>query len=292
MRFRSVRLVAVIAALAALVLASLAAGTAGASPSGRPAATHQPGRATGAVSVTDVTIAVPHQPPVRAFVVAPPEGGRRHSHAGVLWLHWLGQIHNDRSEFLSQAVDLAQEAGVVSILPEGTFPWYEGPDGSARDRTQVEDQLAAYRRVLDRLAGDERVDPQRIAVVGHDYGAMYGALLADRDPRVSALALQAPDARWGDWFASYWLELEGEQRDAYAELFDGLDPVEHVARLRSHVLLQFAGLDDYVTAEVADAFSAANPHAQRIDYPRADHQLTDKGILDLQQFLAAQLRLG
>ena len=46
-----------------------------------------------------------------------------------------------------------------------------------------------------------------------------------------------------------------------------------------------------MTPAVADAFAAANPQATRIDYPRADHQLTDRGIVDLEQFLAGQLHL-
>lgn len=249
-----------------------------------------PARSTG-VTVTDIKIRVPDQPAVEAYLVAPAGHARPHKSAGVLWLHWLGQIHNDRTEFLAQAVEMADQ-GVVSILPMGGFPWAADPDGTAGDVTLVENQLAAYRRVLDRLAGDRAVDPDRIAVVGHDYGAMYGALLADADPRVSALALQALDATWGNWFASYWLGLEGQQRDEYSALFADLDPIGHVDRLGEHVLLQFAGSkDEYVTAEVADAFAAANSHAKRIDYPRADHQLGDLARADLESFLTHELAL-
>ena len=263
-----------------------AAGSAIAEPRGRSVADH----ASGGVSVRDIEIRVPDQAPVRAWLVAPAGPAPRHSMAGVLWLHWLGQIHNDRSEFLSQAVAMA-DRGVVSVLPDGGFPWVEDPDGTAADVTRVEDQLAAYRRVLDRLASRRAVDPERIAVVGHDYGAMYGSLLADSDERVSVLALQALDATWGNWFATYWLGLEGQARADYSQLFAGLEPVDHVARLGSHVLLQWAGRDEYVSAEVADAVSAANPDARRIDYPRADHQLDDKALRDLAGFLTEQLAL-
>jgi pimeloyl-ACP methyl ester carboxylesterase len=208
----------------------------------------------------------------------------------VLWLHWLGQIHNDRSEFLSEAVDLAGQ-GVVSILPQGHFPWVPDPDGTAGDVALVRNQVAAYRAVLDRLVAEKAVDPDRIAVVGHDYGAMYGALLADRDRRVSVLAMQAPDSLWGNWFATYWLGLEGPARQDYYELFAGLDPVEHVSRLRSHVLFQWAGRDEFVPEAVRDAFVVANPRAKSILYPNADHQLTDAAIADLTAFLSDQLDL-
>jgi pimeloyl-ACP methyl ester carboxylesterase len=208
----------------------------------------------------------------------------------VLWLHWLGQIHNDRSEFLSEAVELAGQ-GVVSILPQGHFPWVPDPDGTAGDVTLVRNQVAAYRAVLDRLAAHKAVDPDRIAVVGHDYGAMYGALLADRDRRVSVLAMQAPDSLWGNWFATYWLALEGQARQDYYDLFAGLDPGDHVSRLRSHVLFQWAGRDEFVPGEVRAAFVAANPQAKSVVYPNADHQLTDAAIADLTAFLSEQLGL-
>ena len=243
-----------------------------------------------AVTITDIAVRVPHQRPVQAWVVAPAAGQRRHAAAGVLWLHWLGHRHNDRSEFLSQAVGFAGQ-GVVSVLPAGGFPWVEDPDGTPADAERVRAQVAAYRQVLDRLAGTRAVDPHRIAVVGHDYGAMYGALLADQDPRVSVLALQAPDATWGNWFATHWLGLQGQARADYGALFPGLDPVDHVARLGSRVLLQWAGDDKYVAADVADAVSAANPLATRLDYPTADHQLGDRAIADLAGFLTAQLGL-
>ena len=44
-----------------------------------------------------------------------------HPEAGVLWLHWLGEINGDRSEYLSEAVTLAGQ-GVVSVLPAGLLP--------------------------------------------------------------------------------------------------------------------------------------------------------------------------
>ena len=45
------------------------------------------------------------------------------------------------------------------------------------------------RRALDVLLAQPGVDPKRIAYVGHDFGAMYGAVLAGVDRRVSVWAL-------------------------------------------------------------------------------------------------------
>ena len=154
--------------------------------------------------VDDITIAVPGQDPVPAWLVRPGGQPKKHSRAGVLWLHWLGEINGDRNEYLSEAVTLAGE-GVVSVLPQGYFPWVPNPDGTTGDVTLVENQVAAMRAALDRLVAERSVDVSRVALVGHDYGAMYGALLADSDARISAMVLQAPDALMGNWFAQFWL---------------------------------------------------------------------------------------
>ena len=247
--------------------------------------------ATGGVVVEDVSIAVPGQDPVQAYDVRPAGDLTKRSAPGVLWLHWLGQINNDRSEYLPEAITLAGQ-GVVSVLPLGFFPWVPNPDGTTGDVTLVENQVAAFRRALDRLANTRGVDPSRIALVGHDYGAMYGSLLADSDDRISAMVLEAPDALMGNWFAQFWLGLEGQEREDYLALFDGLDPVDHTARLGSHVLFQWAGEDFFIGQDVRDAYAASSPDAQVKLYERADHQLTDAARVDRLAFLTEQLDLS
>ena len=258
------------------------------------ASTAQPTRSTqktqGQVVVEDIAIAVPGQDPVQAWLVRPAGQPKKHSQAGVLWLHWLGEINGDRNEYLSEAVTLAGK-GVVSVLPQGYFPWVPNPDGTANDVRLVENQVKAFRAALNRLDAIGAVDDSRIAVVGHDYGAMYGALLADKDERVSAMVLQAPDARMGNWFATFWLQLEGQQRADYLALFADLDPVDHTARLGSHVLFQWAGEDFFIPAEVRDAYAASSPAAQVKLYERADHELTDVARVDRLAFLTEQLGL-
>jgi dienelactone hydrolase len=242
------------------------------------------------IVVEDVSIAVPGQAPVQAYVVRPAGELKKHSAPGVLWLHWLGEINNDRSEYLPEAITLAGE-GVVSVLPLGYFPWVPNPDGTTGDVTLVENQVAAFGSALDRLAGMRAVDDSRIALVGHDYGAMYGSILADSDPRVSSMVLEAPDALMGNWFAKFWLGLEGSERDAYLALFDGLDPVDHTARLGDHVLFQWAADDAFIGQDVRDAYAASSPDAQVRLYERTDHELTDAARLDRLAFLREQLGL-
>jgi dienelactone hydrolase len=256
--------------------------TAGTQTAKRPAQQH--------VVVEDITIPVPGQDPVQAWFVHPAGEAKKHSAPAVLWLHWLGEINNDRSEYLSEAVGLAGK-GVYSVLPNGYFPWVPNPDGTTGDVTLVENQVAAFRSALDRLASERAVDPTRIALVGHDYGAMYGALLADSDDRISTMVLQAPDALMGNWFAQFWLQLEGDARTQYLALFDGLDPVDHTARLGDRVLFQWAGRDDFIGQDVRDAYAASSPDAQVDFYERNDHEFRDDARADRLAFLADQLGL-
>lgn len=244
----------------------------------------------GGVVVEDISIPVPGQEPVQAYLVRPSGNLKKSSAPGVLWLHWLGEINNDRSEYLPEAITLAGE-GVVSVLPLGYFPWVPNPDGTTGDVTLVENQVDAFRSALDRLDGVRAVDDSRIALVGHDYGAMYGALLADSDERVSTMVLQAPDALMGNWFAKFWLGYEGAERDAYLALFEDLDPVDHAARLGDRVYIQWAGDDFYIGQDVRDAYAASSPDAITTLYPNQDHEFRDSARVDRLAFLRDQLGL-
>jgi dienelactone hydrolase len=292
---RTIRRAAVTAAAAGLVVsgATLAAAAPGADApaTAATAATTAHRDGASAIDVRTVTIAVEGHPDVTAWMVRPAHAAA-HSQAGILWLHWLGEIHSDRSEFLAEAIELAGE-GVVSILPQGDFPWVGDPNGTPDDVAAVEGQIAAYRAALNRVQRDAAVDPARVAVVGHDYGAMYGAVAAHRDGDVAAVVLAAPDATWGNWFATFWLRYhEGNVRAAYYSMFAGLDPLEHVGWLGNRLLLQWAGDDIYIPAEVRDQFAAAAPDAKKITYAGVDHEFTTRAQIDRDAFLRERLGLS
>jgi dienelactone hydrolase len=257
-----------VAPVAGLAGSALTAAPAAAAPAA-PAAS----RPVADVLVRDVSVPVPGQEAVPAYLVLP--GGRRPAHTApaVLFLHWFdpASVNSDRTEFLAEAVRLAAR-GAVSLLPQQAFPWAGDPVGDARDVATVRHEVARMRRALDALLRRPEVDPRRVAVVGHDYGAMYGALLAAADPRVAALAALTADATWAHWFLAYWLQRDDP---AYAALFAGLEPVDAVARVAAHrpVLLQFADDDPYIDAATRDRFRAAAPGATRTVFPGAGHRL-------------------
>ena len=135
--------------------------------------------------MSDVSLDIAGADPVEAFVVEPREGAAR---AGVLFLHWLGEHHNNRTQFLSEASALA-ELGVRSVLPAGRLPWLVPPSDADTDAANIELEGRRLDRALAELASPlGRKVP--LAIVGHDFGAMHGILLAARQPRVG---------RWSWW---------------------------------------------------------------------------------------------
>jgi dienelactone hydrolase len=275
------------AVLAVAVAGALATVAAASPPPGR-ASTSPP---VTQVSVQDVRVPVPGQQPVPAYLVRSAGALKPGSQAGVLFLHWLGQIHSDRTEFLAEAIQLAPR-GAVSLLPEGVFPWRVAPSGKPGDVTAIKQQLAVFQACLNWLISKSYVSGSRIGVVGHDYGAMYGALLANSDPRVHTAVLATPDATWGHWFVKYWLGFTGSRAARYKALFTSLQPVRHVSRLGSHELFQWAGQDIFVSASVRKRFAAAAPLSPVGFFPNSDHQLTTAAQIARDKFLATELGLS
>lgn len=246
--------------------------------------------APSSVVVRDVTLHI-HGTPVSLFVVAPATH-RAHANAGILFLHWFapGTVGADRTEYLADAVGLAEQ-GTVSFLPQGTFPWMGDPVGTRADARAIRRQLAVFRGLLDRLAMRTDVDPTRVAVVGHDYGAMYAALLARTDRHVRAAVLETPDATWENWFLTFWLDLDADQATQYAATFAGLEPVSAIHGLGGRVYLQFADDDFFIPEEVRSAFVAADPGA-KVSLYAAEHELNTDATTDRLAWLETELSLA
>src|SRR5215470_885823 len=99
-----------------------------------------------AVVVQDISIPVPGQAPVDAWLVRPDGHAAPESLAGVIYLHWLEPpaSNQNRSEFLDEAVTVAAH-GAVAILPDLTFPWTGEFFGDKRDVDSVKAQEFAVR---------------------------------------------------------------------------------------------------------------------------------------------------
>ncbi|HUG08888.1 MAG TPA: hypothetical protein VMP13_08350 [Acidimicrobiia bacterium] len=92
--------------------------------------------------------------------------------AAVLYLHWFDEAPSaNRTQYLEEATRLA-EVGVVSLLPQLSFPWHSAPTDTDRDLGRIKSELEFLHAAHAVLSDTEGVDNNRIAVVGHDFGAM------------------------------------------------------------------------------------------------------------------------
>jgi pimeloyl-ACP methyl ester carboxylesterase len=240
--------------------------------------------------VEDVTYRAPGQDPVSAYLVLPTKAGR---HPAAMFLHWLDTAaDSNRGEFLDEAVALASGTDPVeSLLPQLTFPFDYGPVGDVRDRDSVVKQVVQLRRGLDLLDARPDVDLGRVAVVGHDYGAMYASLLSAVDrTRLRSTVVMAADATMANWFVEFFLDLPADQVPAYTALLSTVDPVAFIGHAPRRLLLQYATDDFFIPIEVAHQMrDAAGPTATFRTYA-TDHSLDIPAAQrDRDRFLRATL---
>jgi len=237
--------------------------------------------------VTDLVYGDPAVGDVEAYLVAPEAGGVG---AAVLYLHWFDPEAPDgnRTQFIDEAIGLAA-LGVVSLLPQSAFPWDGAPTGSASDTKHIRANLAKQRRGIDLLISRRDVDPARIGVVAHDFGAMYGALLASEDRRPVAYALIAGTPRWGDWFLPFW-QIDEERTD-YLRAMAPIDPITHVgAAAPAELLFQFARNDFYIARMTAREFAGAASEPGSLLFYDAEHDMRHpQARADRLEFLARTL---
>ena len=241
-----------------------------------------------AVTVYDVSFASPSGKIVIGELV---EGPGKWPHPAVLFVHWLGDPKTtNHTEFEPDAIALARK-GVTSLLIDTAWAkpgWFDTVGKSAdADVAQAQEQIAQLRRALDVLQL-QGVDPNRIAYVGHDFGAMFGALLAGVDSRPRVFVLMAGVPTMSQW---YLLGKTHPQREAYVAALDALDIRKSLSA--SHAkgfLFQFAAKDHYVKREDAAAFFEAAPLPRGLFIYDADHDLeTPQAHADRLSWLSEQL---
>lgn len=208
--------------------------------------------------------------------------------AAVLWAHWYGEEANtDRTEFLPDALALARD-GVVSLLPQGMFPWQEPVSEDAdEDRRLAIEQAIQLRRGLDLL--EDEAGGAALGFVGHDYGAMFGALLvADKRPRT--YVFMAPDATFSNWFVKYF--VRSASKPALDEAFAPLDPVSNVPDAApASIFFQFAESDRYVPGYVADKLTEAASEPKKAASYGGGHELDTAARKDRLAWLRTELGL-
>lgn len=243
------------------------------------------------VQERDYAAHTPERGRMKAYLIKP-QGSR--PFAGILFFHWLGEPNGNRNQFVDEAAALAKQ-GTVSLLIEGFFPWKVDPKDGLTDRQRVIDESIEVRRALDFLLSQPGVDPKRIAYVGHDYGAMYGAIVGGVDKRVKTYILMAPIGSWSDWSLAYWLAKAPENdKEAYRKALERVDPIHYVSRLApSPILLQFATADEHITKDAATSFADAASEPKQVKWYDTKHHLNVQAARkDRRKWLAEQLGLA
>jgi dienelactone hydrolase len=251
-----------------------------------PAVTVLSTETAGGVTVTDLTFEATNVAPTEAYLVANASG---EPGPGIIWFHWYerGNPTSSRLQFLDEARLLAA-SGATSLLIQGTFPWDKDPESIAHDVPAVEAEVRMLRTALTLIATRPEVNPENLAVVGHDFGGMYQSVFFGADHHLDALVLMAPTARWADWFYRYW-QISDSEAD-YLAAMAPLDPVTWLPEADGRpVLLQFASNDQYVPEAIADEMTdAVGITAARRTYV-ADHYLNDEAWAERDAWLAENL---
>lgn len=224
-----------------------------------------------------------------------PAGAAAELRPAILYLHWYEppKPSSNRTEFLAEAIELAS-LGTVSLLvdtPWRVEGWFAGRD-SNRDYEFSVQQAKEIRRALDVLLAQGAIDPARVAIVGHDFGAMYGALAAAADQRVTHLVYMAGSGSMSEWFL-FQPKREGSDREAFLAKLHPLDPELALARFSPRpVLLQFGTKDRFVSNENAKAQADAVKGPKTVKtYEGAEHELTYTAVRDRIGWIKEQFRL-
>ena len=243
----------------------------------------------GDVTVRDITFSPGPGRETKAYLIVPKGSG---PFAGILWVHWLGEEKSNRTQFLDEAIELAPK-GVVSLLVDAMWsePKWFGNRVPDKDYENSIRQVIELRRALDLLLSQPNVDKTRIGFVGHDYGAMYGMLMAGVDQRVNTFVFIAATQSLNDWA---FLGPQPKSKAAYLKQNSNLELTDSLRRVRNaSKLFQFGKGDFYVSqADAAVLFAAAPEPKQRKMYD-ASHKMESNEIeRDRDEWLVKQLKLG
>jgi dienelactone hydrolase len=244
---------------------------------------------------------------VPAYVVIPHGNG---PFPGIIWGHWTqpGSKLANRDEFLDEAVALAH-SGVMSLLIDAPMvrpgfvaesmdedPWRAAAQFSDAERQQVVD----LRRGVDVLLTRRYIDKNRIAYVGHSFGAHAGAILAAVEKRITSFVLMAGtysdeedvrNAADKDSGAYKWRETLGPHKvDMYFHDYAWDDPANFLNHTDGKsIFLQFAAKDPVTRDQATKYLNAFSAKDKKMEFYDSGHALNAAARLDRDRWLQQKL---
>jgi dienelactone hydrolase len=235
-------------------------------------------------AVHDVSYTSPGGGAITAYLVVPDGKG---PFGAVLFGHWA---NGTRTEFLAEAKTYAK-AGAVCLLPDHPWdrpaPWRKAPnhyDQPELDRAIEIQAVVELRRGIDVLLARHDVDGQRLAYVGHSFGAQWGSILASVDRRMKTVVLMAGTAEAADIFVrgqepgvvALRKSQPAGRMEKYSLVLGDIDAIHFVGHASPIPLfLQFGNLDRYFDKSSMQRYAAAASEPKRVVYYNAGHDLND-----------------
>lgn len=249
----------------------------------------------------DITYASAKGGPVGAYLVVPNGKG---PFAAILFGHWG---NGTRAEFIPEAKSYAR-TGAVSLIPDYPWdrpqPWHKTPDHYDKPELDREIEIQAVvdlRRGIDLLLARPGVDPQRLAYVGHSYGAQWGSILSAVDRRMKTSVLMAGVAEIGDILLrsddpgviDFRKSQPAGQLEKYCHVTGDIDAVNFVGHAAPiPLLLQFANFEQYFDKISIQHYVAAASEPKKVLYYDTGHDLNDpRAFEDRYDWLAKYIKL-
>ena len=137
-------------------------------------------------------------------------------------------------------------------------------------RDTIAADVVAARRGLDLLADDDRVDPERLGLVGWSMGGRLATIVAGVDDRVRAAVLMSTGAVP---VAEYVAAAPEELRDDVEAVLPEIDPLSYVDDIQGALLVQAGRADSVVPQRALEAVADAAPDDATVEWyadgPRA-----------------------
>lgn len=244
------------------------------------------------IIIHDISYAGFAQDRIEAFLVEPQGVGTR---AGIVFVH---PGPGNRSTFLDEAKHLAG-MGTCCLLIDA--PWSDGARFGSRAMASAPEELRLWyiqmtvdiRRSFDILENFPRIDRDRIAFVGHSFGALFGGILTGVETRITSSVLMAGVGSFTDVAMLNVPGLVGKPLETFRAVMDPIDPIHYIGHaLPSSLFFQFGRNDTFFPRQKFLDFSGAARDPKRVDWYNADHYLNEAAQIDRREWLGNRLRLA